>query len=601
MKAFRHSLVLALLLAAAPAPAAAPKGGNWELALSSGPGVESVQFIVKLDVKDDGTLSGSLTAAPPGTAADQFGVERVAMEGDILRIALKSPVGEIPFEGVVTKPDGPILGSVVMRGRVMAARMAPTDKTELTRANAIRRAELPEEMTKAQEVAMKGRLLRARAARVQEKEEKAKLLKEADAAERAARDELPKLYGAVIEKHPGTPAAADAALTLIRTAARAGTPADRVKALAGVVTAAAAGHGPRYARESAVQVGELLASQRPYAALAVEYLAAAEKGLTDKDPADEQVRILEVLAVAHRHAGRAAEADATDARVARLNEPLDGEYKAKMPPFKPDQYEGRKGAGDRVAVMELFTGAQCPPCVAADLAFDALVKTYKPADVILLQHHLHIPGPDPMTNPATEARWAYYRERFANEVRGVPSSVFGGKPQAGGGGGTAQAKAKYEQYRKIIDELLETPAGAGLTLSARRQGGTVVMDAEVSDLKEPGEDKRLRFVVAEEEIRYQGSNNIRFHHMVVRDMPGGPDGFKLTDKAGKFTAKVDVDRLKGELNKYLDEASERMQFPKPTRPLALKHLKVIALVQDDKTGEILQAAVADLGGERAER
>ena len=53
--------------------------------------------------------------------------------------------------------------------------------------------------------------------------------------------------------------------------------------------------------------------------------------------------------------------------------------------------------------MELFTGAQCPPCVAADVAFDVLEKTYKPADLVLIQYHLHIPGPDPLTNAASEA------------------------------------------------------------------------------------------------------------------------------------------------------------------------------------------------------
>jgi hypothetical protein len=88
--------------------------------------------------------------------------------------------------------------------------------------------------------------------------------------------------------------------------------------------------------------------------------------------------------------------------------------------------------------------------------------------------------------------------------------------------------------------------------------------------------------------------------MVVRAMPGGPDGFKLTDKESKHTATVNLDELRKELNQYLDTfAEEKRPFPRPDRPMAMKHLKVIALVQDDKTNEILQAAVADLGGERA--
>ena len=87
--------------------------------------------------------------------------------------------------------------------------------------------------------------------------------------------------------------------------------------------------------------------------------------------------------------------------------------------------------------------------------------------------------------------------------------------------------------------------------------------------------------------------------MVVRDMPGGAGGFKLTDKAGEHSATVNLGEWKSSLVKYLDDFVDvRGPFPKPRRPLALKNLKVIALVQDDKTGEILQAAQADFGGER---
>jgi hypothetical protein len=65
---------------------------------------------------------------------------------------------------------------------------------------------------------------------------------------------------------------------------------------------------------------------------------------------------------------------------------------------------------------------------------------------------------------------------------------------------------------------------------------------------------------------------------------------------------VNLDELKKSLVKYLDEFVERRgPFPKPQRPLALKNLKVIALVQNDKTGEILQAAQADLGEERVSK
>src|SRR5262249_1815173 len=159
------------------------------------------------------------------------------------------------------------------------------------------------------------------------------------------------------------------------------------------------------------------------------------------------------LASAAKATGDARLADDAQARLDKLNAHLDEEYHQKVPNFKPTAYEGRKSkSNDRVALMELFTGAECPPCVAADVGFDGLIKTYKPTDVVLLQYHLHIPGPDPLTNADTEARAKYYPE-----LRGTPSTFFNGKAEYGGGGPMANSENKYKEYRSVIDQDLETP------------------------------------------------------------------------------------------------------------------------------------------------
>src|SRR5207253_3318789 len=101
-----------------------------------------------------------------------------------------------------------------------------------------------------------------------------------------------------------------------------------------------------------------------------------------------------------------------EARAVRLEPAADQEYLKKMPPFKTEAFKGRKAKGDRRVLVELFTGAQCPPCVAADVAFDALAKTYKPNDVILLEYHLHIPRPDALTNADTEERQGFYEKEI---------------------------------------------------------------------------------------------------------------------------------------------------------------------------------------------
>src|SRR5262245_15356546 len=135
---------------------------------------------------------------------------------------------------------------------------------------------------------------------------------------------------------------------------------------------------------------------------------------------------------------------------------------AKVPPFKPIAFAGRKDTNaNQVVMMEMFTGAQCPPCVAADVAFDALQKSYKPTDLVLVQYHLHIPGSDPMTNRDTIARWEYYEKLFPYDpdtrtgVAGVPSTLFNGKLAAGGGGPMTASERKFRDYGAVINPLLE--------------------------------------------------------------------------------------------------------------------------------------------------
>src|SRR5258706_7811427 len=117
-----------------------------------------------------------------------------------------------------------------------------------------------------------------------------------------------------------------------------------------------------------------------------------------------------------------------------LEEYLDNVYHKKYPnPIHGEAYTKTPGRTDRAVLAEVFTGAGCPPCVAADLAFDTALERYSRRDVVVLMYHQHIPRPDPMTNPATLARARFYN------VNGVHSYAIDGKLAAGGG------RASYEE------------------------------------------------------------------------------------------------------------------------------------------------------------
>src|SRR4029453_3358402 len=123
---------------------------------------------------------------------------------------------------------------------------------------------------------------------------------------------------------------------------------------------------------------------------------------------------------------------------------------------------------------------------------------------------------------------------------------------------------------------------------ATRSGDRLDIAVEVVN----GEDLNLRLLVVEETVKYPGSNGIRFHHQVVRAMPGGADGVAVKDKTFKHAANVDLAAVRKDLMKYLDDytaENANRPFARPDRPLGMKDVRVVALVQNDKTGEIVQA------------
>jgi hypothetical protein len=390
------------------------------------------------------------------------------------------------------------------------------------------------------------------------------------------------------------PSLFEAAFEVISKAAAKKIPADEVRAILDRVNKAAAGYGPRWEREITLRLAESLASQTGFADIAVAQAKRAERLLSDEDDASTRMAILETVTKALTKAGKPDEARPYLAQIAKL-EARDYAENAKSFPFKPEPYAGRKSKSDRAMLVEVFTGAECPPCVAADLAFDGLLKTYKPTEVVCMQYHLHIPRPDPLTSPdAVKRAEDYYGEQFD----GTPTVFINGKLGPAAGGSAATAQKAYNSFEKVIDEGLEKPAGVKLGLTVGPEtAGAYSAKATVTDLEAPGEKMMLRFALAEERVRYAGGNGLRYHHMVVRSMPGGIKGFPLTKKTAEQSVTFNPDELRATLNQYLDDfARQEGRFTRPDRPLALKNLKLIAFIQNDATREVLQAIQVDVGG-----
>ena len=320
---------------------------------------------------------------------------------------------------------------------------------------------------------------------------------------------------------------------ILATAEAAGLTADEVGELIKSWQAEAEPYGPAWLGEVRLKALKALGLAKPYAEISLQLAQETDKELGPTANLERRAAVAGLLAYAAKLAGKADIAKEAEARAAALESQIDHEYEKKVPPFHPEAFAGRKNPqADSVVLVELFTGVQCPPCVGVDVAFDALLQTYKPTEVIGLQHHLHIPRPDPLANNDTQARQEY----FGDEVAGTPYILFNGQADAEGGGTMADAEARYKQFREVIDKQLESKRGADIKLSASHSGDEITIHAQatLANKAEPAQSRpRLRLALTEKTIRYVGTNKLRFHHQVVRSFPGGLEGKDLSSGQGR--------------------------------------------------------------------
>jgi hypothetical protein len=316
-----------------------------------------------------------------------------------------------------------------------------------------------------------------------------------------------------------------------------------------------------------------------------------------------------------------------------LDQLLDARYAAENPnPIEVKPYAPTPERTDRLVLAEVFTGSGCPPCVGADLAFEAAMQRYSRQDLAVLMYHLHVPRPDPMTNP-----WSVTREKFY-QVRGVPAYYIDGEADgAGGGGADAAPRIFSDRLVPTVEKHLTKKAETMLTVQASMSNGVVSVQARVGRPIVQARRLRLHLALAEELIRYSGENGVRFHPMVVRSLASqsvphptsgstrptasGPDaeaGKVESDSRAKsgeedllgfaidpaVPMKIDyhfnVEKIVAEAKSHLDDyevTSDRFgkfEFMDTKHVVDAGNLVVVAFVQDEESRKILQAAFVDL-------
>ncbi|MBA3315958.1 MAG: thioredoxin family protein [Planctomycetota bacterium] len=349
-----------------------------------------------------------------------------------------------------------------------------------------------------------------------------------------------------------------------------------------------------------------LHAEKPADPVATYRLAKAIQEHGSKDEALDLFARLAVLPQTELELGEvAAEGDYAPPRVvaARLYEEVNGNrdgfsdflktvYRDSITSFLTIEDRNRQPTGSgRASLVELFTGSTCPPCVAADVATEAVEASFPSSDAVVLRYHVHIPGPDPLANSDSLARMDYY----GAEVGGTPTVLIDGeKVPYNIGGAYSGSPEIYAELANSLVEVAAKPPQGSIELTANLNGENLGITANASAPEKPADSVRLRIAIAESHIDYAARNGIKQHEMVVREMPGGAAGIAAVDGTFSFEQEIPLIELRDRLNSYLTSAEGPLRTSFGDRPLDLRKLTVVAFLQDDTTREILQTTIVPI-------
>ncbi len=286
-------------------------------------------------------------------------------------------------------------------------------------------------------------------------------------------------------------------------------------------------------------------------------------------------------------------------------EGLDGELervKRSGAEFNPGRYEPEGKGSGKVMLAEIFTGAECNPCVASDVAFDALGEYFPRTDLSILEYHVHIPGPDPLTTNDSWARYQMYGGR------GTPTVVIDGRESILGGGPKFIARNRFNLYRYAIRKHIADSPGMSLAIGLAKHGDSVEVQARVGG---PGGRPKpdhcvLHVALVQKSADYTGANGISRHAMVVRALLGGPGGTPVSAGGGEETIRLSVNMgdVESALREIIRDPKGQPSWPGRKRnftawrsvPVLLdrSNLTVVAWIQNPATREVLQSASRDV-------
>ena len=271
---------------------------------------------------------------------------------------------------------------------------------------------------------------------------------------------------------------------------------------------------------------------------------------------------------------------------------VDGLAKSPSGPDVPDP----KSAG-RSVLCELFTTVRADSAVAAELSTAALARRLGANRLIVVRYHpldaarRNQGGGDPLSNDASLSRLSFYRGRS------LPAIYLDGRRLPSTDGLLADTKRVHGLIFREIAKRLSVTSDWKMTLSAKRTPTAVQVKAGAQSSGAADGEYRMRLLLVEEKVMMPAaSNGVRVQEMVVRWQIDGGEG--VAPKDGKFAVSesLSIDEVRKQLSDDLArfERLQGMNFPE--KPLELKSLFVIGLIQEETTREVLQSIAVPVTG-----
>ncbi len=326
-----------------------------------------------------------------------------------------------------------------------------------------------------------------------------------------------------------------------------------------------------------------------------------------------------------------------------LEDALDSIYDGEFRPLRPVAGDPAAEAGraskpsGHTVLLEISTAPDCGPCAAVDRALDGVLARYGPTEVIVLADHFWGPfaaaGDTQVfhsriyTPGAFVGRGEYYN-RVTHALRWPDADCVGDARLDGRCLFSPSPlremyyAAPQVTYDYLIDRLeFWQPSTALYEPSARvrlavTRGTNQVHAAVTVDSIAAGQGQprpahlAVRVYLVEDSLRYVGRNHVRVHRSTVRAFSGDAAhdfGFPIPPSGGTVPAVTfDLARVRRTL-RATNEGYRRWEnsqiasrgkegrewlippYPNPVYTLHPAHLGVVAIVQDDATGRVLQS------------